>query len=92
VLEHPTEPLSKAGRWALGLGVLFFMLGLALIRLRAAHRVAWVRISVAGAALVVAVSFENVDAIVTLGLVVALLVVSVTVVTARLSQLRVESA
>jgi low temperature requirement protein LtrA len=89
-LEHPTEPLSTPGRWSLGLGVLCFMAGLALIRLRAARRVAWVRLSVAVVALVVAVVPEDLDALVTLGIVVALLVVSVAVEAARLRTVRTE--
>ena len=28
MLEHPLDPLSKAGRWALGLGIAFFLSGL----------------------------------------------------------------
>ena len=41
-LEHPSDPLSDAGRWALGLGFAFFLLGLALARL-ALRRVSWER-------------------------------------------------
>jgi hypothetical protein len=66
------------------------MAGLALIRLRAARRVAWVRLSVAVVALVVAVVPEDLDALVTLGIVVALLVVSVAVEAARLRTVRTE--
>jgi len=87
-LEHPLDPLSEPGRWALGLGVAFFFVGFALMRFRVVRRVAWERLGAAALALVLAVSLARPDAIVTLGVVVAVMVVSVGVETLRLHDLR----
>jgi low temperature requirement protein LtrA len=87
-LEHPSDPLSDAGRWALGLGFGFFLLGLVLARLRAIRRVAWERVGAAGLALVVAVALDRTDAIVTLSVVTGILVGFIAVETARLREIR----
>ena len=89
-LEHPLDPLSEAGRWALGLGVGAFLCGFALMRFRVIRRIAWERLAAAAAALVVAVSLDGTDAIVTLGVVILVLVLSVAVETVRLHELRAE--
>jgi low temperature requirement protein LtrA len=90
VLEHPLDPLSKAGRWALGLGIAIFLSGFVLARLRAIHRVAWERIAAAAVALAAALALRDADAIVTLGVVVVILALSVVVETARLREIRAE--
>jgi low temperature requirement protein LtrA len=87
-LEHPSDPLSDAGRWALGLGFAFFLLGLVLGRLRAIRRVAWERVGAAALALVVAVALDGTDAIVTLSVVTGILVVFIVLETARLREIR----
>jgi len=89
-LEHPLDPLSEAGRWALGLGVAVFLCGFALMRFRVVRRIAWERVSAAGTALVVAVALDGADAIVTLGVVILVVVLSVLVETSRLRGLRAE--
>jgi low temperature requirement protein LtrA len=89
-LEHPLDPLSDAGRWALGLGVALFLVGFALMRFRVVRRVAWERLGAAAVALVVAVGLDWTDAIVTLAAVIGVLVLSIGVETARLSELRRE--
>ena len=89
-LEHPLDPLSEAGRWALGLGVAVFLCGFALMRFRVIRRIAWERLAAAATALVVAVALDGTDAIVTLGVVILLVVLSVIVETARLRDLRAE--
>jgi low temperature requirement protein LtrA len=89
-LEHPLDPLSKPGRWALGLGVAFFLCGFALMRFRVIRRVAWERLVAAAVALVVAVLLDGADAIVTLGVVIAILAFSIALETARLRELRAE--
>ena len=89
-LEHPLDPLSNAGRWALGLGIAFFLAGFVLARLRAIHRVAWERIVAAGLALGAALALRDADAVVTLGVVVAILALSVGVETARLREIRAQ--
>ena len=89
-LEHPLDPLSKPGRWSLGLGIALYLCGFALMRFRVVHRIAWERLAGAALALVVAVLLEGADAIVTLGLVIAILAVSVALETARLRSLRAE--
>lgn len=87
-LEHPLDPLSRAGRWALGLGIAFFLLGFALMRFRVIRRVAWERIGAAVAAIGVAVLLDENDAIVTLAVVVGILAASIALETARLRELR----
>ena len=71
-LEEPLEPLPRAGRWALGLGVALFLLGFALARFRVIRRVAWERVLAAGAAILAGVVLRGVDAIVVLAVVIAI--------------------
>jgi len=87
-LEKPSDPLSTAGRWALGLGVAFFLLGLVLMRLRGARSIAWERLVGAGAAVLVALMLNGVDAIVTLAAVIGVLVLAITVETVRMRDVR----
>jgi low temperature requirement protein LtrA len=87
-LEHPLEPLSQAGRWALGLGVAVFLCGFALMRFRVIRLIAWERLAAAAAALGIAVALDGADAIVTLGVVIVVVMFSVLVETARLRELR----
>jgi low temperature requirement protein LtrA len=87
-LEHPLDPLSRPGRWALGLGIALFLAGFVLARFRVVRRLAWERITAAALALVAALALRGTDAIVTLGIVVAILVVSIAVETARLREIR----
>jgi len=87
-LEHPLDPLSEAGRWALGLGIAVFFLGFALMRFRVVRRVAWERLGAAALALALAVALDGPDAIVTFAVVIAVVLASVTVESARLHDLR----
>jgi low temperature requirement protein LtrA len=87
-LEDPLDPLSDAGRWALGLGISVFLVGFALMRFRVIRRVAWERLAAAAAALVIAVLLDGADAIVTLGVVIVILVFSIALETVRLRELR----
>ena len=89
-LAHPSEPLSEPGRWALGLGIAVFLSGFVLTRFRVIRRVAWERVAAGVAALVVAVALDGTDAIVTLTVVIAILVVSVGIETVRLRHVRAE--
>ena len=87
-LEHPVDPLSDAGRWSLGLGVAMFLCAFALMRFRVLRRIAWERLGAAAVALGVAVLLDGTDAIVTLGVVILVLVLSIAVETARLHEIR----
>ena len=87
-LEHPLDPLSEAGRWALGLGVAVFLCGFALMRFRVVRRIAWERLGAAALAVALAVTLDGPDAIVTLGAVIAVLGLSVMVESVRLRELR----
>jgi low temperature requirement protein LtrA len=89
-LEHPLDPLSEAGRWALGLGIAIFLTSFALMRFRVAQRVAWERLVPAALALFVAVWLDGTDAIVTLGAVILVLVLAIVLETLRLRELRAE--
>ena len=87
-LADPSKPLSEAGRWALGLGVAFFLLGFVLARFRVIRRVAWERIGAGVAALLAAVILDGPDALVTLTVVIAILVASIGIETLRLRDVR----
>jgi len=87
-LQYPHDPLSEAGRWALGLGIAFFLLAFALMRFRVVRRIAWERIGAAAAAVVLALLLDGTDAIVTLGIVVGVFVASIAVESARLRDVR----
>jgi len=87
-LQHPLDPLSEAGRWALGLGIAVFLCGFALMRFRVVRRVAWERLAAAAISLVLAITMDGPDAIVTLGVVIAVLVLSVGLESVRLRELR----
>jgi low temperature requirement protein LtrA len=87
-LEHPLDPLSDAGRWALGLGIALFLVGFALMRFRVVRRIAWERLAAAGAAVALALLLDGTDAIVTLGIVVTLFAASIAVESARLRDVR----
>ena len=89
-LEEPRDPLSAAGRWALGLGVAVFLLGFVLMRYRVLRRIAWERLAAGAAAVVAAVLLDGTDAIVTLAVVIAILAASVAVETLRLREFRGE--
>jgi len=89
-LAQPSEPLSEAGRWALGLGMAVFLTGFVLVRVRAIRRIAWERVIAGAAALVAAVALDGTDAIVTLSAAIAILVVAVAVETVRLREIRAE--
>ncbi len=89
-LEHPLDPLPEAGRWALGLGIATFLVGVALTRWRMIHRIAWERLAAAAITLAVAVALDRVDAIVAVAIVVAVLVSFLAVETARLREVRVD--
>ena len=87
-LADPLDPLSDAGRWALGLGIAVYLLGFVLARYRALRRIAWERIVAGAAALVAAVLLDGADAIVTLAAVIAILVAAIAAETARLREIR----
>ncbi len=89
-LEHPLDPLSRPGRWALGLGVACYLVSFVLMRYRVLRRVAWERVAAAAVALVVAVLLDGTDAIVTVGAVVTVVILSVLVETLRLRDIRAE--
>ena len=61
-LEHPSDPLSDAGRAALGLGAAAFLLGFALGRYRMLRRVAWERVAGAAGSAVAVLVLDGLDA------------------------------
>jgi low temperature requirement protein LtrA len=87
-LEHPADPLSDAGRAALGLGVALYLLGFALGRFRAIRRLAWERLLGGAAALVCALALDGVDAVAVLSAVVAILVAVTALEALRLREVR----
>jgi low temperature requirement protein LtrA len=87
-LAHPLEPLSPAGRWALGVAVAAYLSSFVLQRYRAVRIVAWERIAGAAAALVCSVVLERLDAVLLLGVMLLLLVAVIAVETFRLREVR----
>jgi low temperature requirement protein LtrA len=87
-LAHPSEPLSAAGRAALGLGVALYLLGFVLARYRSIRRVAWERLLGAVGALVAVVVLRDLHALWLLALVVAVLAAATAVESARLQEIR----
>jgi low temperature requirement protein LtrA len=87
-LEHPDDPLSAAGRWALGLGVAAYLMGSVIGRLRAIRAVAWERAIGAASAIALVVVLREVDALWVLAAVVALLALVIVVESVRLREFR----
>jgi low temperature requirement protein LtrA len=79
VLADPEKPLSRAGRWALGLGLGLYLLGFVLMRFRVVRTVGWERVGAILAVVIALVVLREADAVVTLaacvGIVLAMLAV-----------------
>jgi low temperature requirement protein LtrA len=88
-LEHPGDPLSEAGRSALGFGIGVYLLGFVLARLRAVRLVAWERGIGAGAVIAAALALSDLDALVLLGVVIGILALALLVEAVRLRELRI---
>jgi len=87
-LAHPADPLSDAGRAALGLGIAIFLTGFVLARYRALRRVACERGIAAVVALLLALLLDDVDALALLEIVVGVLIVATGIERTRLRELR----
>jgi low temperature requirement protein LtrA len=87
-IAHPDEPLSAAGRWALGVGVAAYLAAFALQRWRAVGIVAWERIAGGALALVAVAVLQDLDAVVLLGAVVLLLAAVTGTEAVRLREIR----
>jgi low temperature requirement protein LtrA len=87
-LQHPAEPLSAAGRWALAIGVAVYMLGTVAARLRAIRRLAWERALGAVASIVLVAALPRLDAVWLLTVTALILAAVVGVESARLRELR----
>ena len=87
-LAHPDEPLSHAGRVALGLGIAFGLLSVVLARYRIVHVIAWERIGGIIAAPLAVVLLRGVDAMWLLAAIVAILVVLLALESYRLREVR----
>ena len=88
VLAHPEDPLSQAGRVALGLGIAVFLAGFALGRFRALRPVAWERMAGAAAAIVLALALDGLTALALMAVVVAVLAAATGLETVRLREFR----
>jgi low temperature requirement protein LtrA len=87
-LAHPKDPLSDAGRWALGLGLALFLSGFVLARFRVVRRIAWERLAGGVAVLLAAVVLDSVDAVVTLAVAVGVVLAAVALEGIRLREIR----
>jgi low temperature requirement protein LtrA len=74
-VAEPLEPLSGAGRFALGVGIALFLIGFALGRYRVIQHVAYERVAAALAAIAAVIAFPNLDGLALMAIVVGLLVV-----------------
>lgn len=87
-LAHPDEPLSHAGRTALGLGVALGLLSIALSRYRIVRVVAWERLAAMIGAPAIVVLLRDVDAMWLIAAVVGMLVATLAVESYRLRAVR----
>jgi low temperature requirement protein LtrA len=87
-LEHPGDPLSEAGRTALGFGIAVYLVGFVLARLRAIRRVAWERGVGAGAVIAAALILADLDALALLAVVIGILALALVVEALRLREVR----
>jgi hypothetical protein len=88
MLTHPDDPLSSAGRVALGLGIALYLFGFALGRLRLVRRIVWERVAGGTAALVVSLALDDLAAIWLLAIAVSILTAVCAVEAVRLRDLR----
>jgi low temperature requirement protein LtrA len=89
-LEHPSDPLSTAGRAALGIGIAAYLLGFVLARYRALRRIAWERLAGATAVLAAVLVLDDVDALALFAVVVAVVAVTTALEARRLQEVRAE--
>ena len=89
-VEHPGEPLSGAGRFALGAGIGFFLVGFALARYRVLKRIAWERVAAAVAAFAAVFALADAPGLALLAIVVACLVAGLVAETLRIREFRAE--
>jgi low temperature requirement protein LtrA len=87
-LAHPDEPLSAAGRWALGIGVASYLAAFALQRYRAVGVVAWERLAGGATAVALVVLLRRLDAVALLAVVIGLVVVVTAAEAERLREIR----
>jgi low temperature requirement protein LtrA len=87
-LEHPDEPLSTAGRSALGIGLALTLLAMVAARLRAVQVIAWERLAGAAACLLAVVMLPDLDALWLAATAVAILALTLAVEAARLRDFR----
>ena len=88
MVEHASDPLGGAGRFALGAGVAIFLLGFALGRYRSIRRIAWERLAGAAAALVAVLALPDLAAAALMAVVIGVLVLAIALETIRLRAVR----
>jgi low temperature requirement protein LtrA len=89
-VAQPGEPLTGAGRFALGAGIAFFLVGFALARYRVLKRIAWERIAAATAALAAVAALSDAPGLGLMAIVVACLVAGLVAETIRIREFRAE--
>jgi low temperature requirement protein LtrA len=87
-LEHPADPLSTAGRAALGIGAAVYLLGFTLGRLRVLRRIAWERAAGAGVAVAAVLLLRELDAMWLMAVVIAVMAAATAIESARLHEVR----
>jgi low temperature requirement protein LtrA len=86
----PGDPLSGAGRFALGAGIALFLVGFGLGRYRMIRHVAYERLAAAAAAIVAVIVFSDVDGLALMAIVVGALVAGLAWETVHLRTFRAE--
>jgi low temperature requirement protein LtrA len=89
-VAHPGEPLTGAGRFALGAGLALFLVGFALARYRVLRRVAWERLAAATAGIVAVATLPNAPGLGLMTIVVGCLVAGLVAETVRIREFRAE--
>ena len=89
-VAEPGEPLTTAGRFALGAGIGFFLVGFALARYRVIRRIAWERVAAATAAIAAVAALPDAPGLGLMAIVVGCLVAGLVAETVRIREFRAE--
>jgi low temperature requirement protein LtrA len=89
-VAHPGEPLTGAGRFALGAGMAFFLVGFALARYRVLKRIAWERVAAATAAPAAVAALPDAPGLALLAIVFGCLLTGLVAETVRIREFRAD--
>jgi low temperature requirement protein LtrA len=87
-LAHPNDPLSDAGRWALGVGAAVYLSSFVLQRYRAIRRVAWERVAAGLAAVAAVAVLDELAAVALMAVVIGVVAAGIVAEALRVRELR----